>query len=218
MKVNDTIHAYLWQSMTVNNCNTYLIEGPRPTLIDPGHADLFDHVESELKQLDLSFSDIGLIICTHAHPDHIEAVRFFKDLPAKVAFHEAEWLLMQEMKQHVQGVDLDAFMPDFFLQDGDLNVNGVAMSVIHTPGHSPGSISLYLPQTNSLFTGDVIFKGALGRTDLPGGNGALLKESIRKLAELDAEYLFSGHGDIVTGSEAVKNNFEIVIGEWFAYI
>jgi glyoxylase-like metal-dependent hydrolase (beta-lactamase superfamily II) len=68
------------------------------------------------------------------------------------------------------------------------------LSIFHTPGHSPGSATLYWPAQKALFTGDLIFKEGFGRTDLPGGDSATLKESIKRMAELDVELLLSGHG------------------------
>ena len=75
MKITNNLHAFVWESMTTNNCNSYLIGGSARVLIDPGHSRLFDHVELGLKELGLTTSDIGLVICTHAHPDHIEGVQ-----------------------------------------------------------------------------------------------------------------------------------------------
>ena len=75
MKIADNVYAFIWESMTANNCNTYLIDGPTRILIDPGHIDLFDHVRSGLEELKITLDDVGLIICTHGHPDHIESVQ-----------------------------------------------------------------------------------------------------------------------------------------------
>jgi glyoxylase-like metal-dependent hydrolase (beta-lactamase superfamily II) len=69
-----------------------------------------------------------------------------------------------------------------------------------------------------LFTGDVVFKEGLGRTDLPGGDGAKLKASIKRLAELDVEWVLSGHGDPVSGEKEVKANFDQIEQFWFNYI
>ena len=221
MKLSPRLHAFVWQSMTANNCNTYLIDGPTRVLIDPGHAGLFDHVQKGLAKLGLSIDDIGLVICTHAHPDHMEAVQLFKKTPAMIAIHEAEWQLAKSMEKQLKasmGMSLEAFSPDFFLTAGDLSIHGFEFRVFHTPGHSPGSISLYWPAEKALFTGDLIFKDGLGRTDLPGGNGPQLKESIKSLSGLEAEYLLSGHGDIICGEKDVKKNFEHVEQVWFNYI
>lgn len=217
IQIHDHLYAFIWESMTVNNCNTYLIDGPTRILIDPGHERLFEHVEKGLKSLGLGMDDIGLVICTHAHPDHIEAVKFFKNTPALFAIHEEEWKLIQSVEKYFN-IDIHSFSPNFFLKQGELNVKGLDFHVIHTPGHSPGSISLYWPDVKALFTGDVIFKEALGRTDLPGGNGATLKQSITQLSELGAEFLLSGHGDVVSGEDEVRKNFDHVMRVWFNYI
>jgi len=92
------------------------------------------------------------------------------------------------------------------------------MNIIHTPGHSPGSISIYWPTQKALITGDLIFKNGIGRTDLPGGNGAVLKESIKLLQKLDVKYLLPGHGEIITDTGEVQKNFDDVERAWFDYI
>lgn len=221
MQINDTLHAFLWQSMTSNNCNTYFINGAVRVLIDPGHMGLFDHVQTHLSDLGMSLADIDLVICTHGHPDHLEAVQRFSDTQTLFAFGDTEWQWMKSMKKHLQagiGLQLDAMVPDFLLQEGHFRIRDLAFQVYHTPGHSPGSICIYWPEFRVLFTGDLIFKEGLGRTDLPGGNGQLLKESIKKMSELDVEWLLSGHGNIIAGLDQVKRNFEQVERFWFSYI
>ena len=221
MKIFDNLHAFVWQSMTANNCNAYLIDGPKRVLTDPGHSSLFSHVEQGLKQLDLTISDIDLIICTHAHPDHIEAVQLFKDIPTRFTLHEDEWQWAATIGKQMSaafGIDMDALLPDFFLKEGNLSIEGLELNIFHTPGHSPGSITLYWPSQKALFTGDLVFKEGLGRTDLPGGNGSKLKESIKRMADLDVEWLLPGHGEIITGTEKVRKNFSEIEQFYFAYV
>jgi len=221
MQIIENLHGFIWRSMSANNCNTYLIDGPTRILIDPGHVRLFGHVEEGLDQLGLDLDQIGLVICTHGHPDHLEAARLFRDRPALVAMHETEWELLSSMGRHIRaamGVDLEDLAPDLFLKEGDLAVDGINLQVFHTPGHSPGSASIYWPDGKALFSGDVIFKGGLGRTDLPGGDGRALKESIQRLSGLDTELLLSGHGDVVSGAGAVRDNFAAVERQWFGVI
>jgi len=221
MKITNNLHAFIWESMTDNNCNAYLIDGPTRVLIDPGHSRLFGHVELGLKQLGLTISDIGLVICTHAHPDHIEGVQLFKDSPALFTLHEDEWQWAATIGKQMSapfGIDMDSIKPDFFLKEGDLTLDGLELSIFHTPGHSPGSATLYWPAQKALFTGDLIFKEGFGRTDLPGGDSATLKESIKRMADLDVEWLLSGHGDIIAGAEAVRKNFRDIEQFYFAYI
>ncbi len=219
MKVTDGLHAFLWTSTSANNCNTYLIDGPAKILIDPGHFHLFDHVAVQLRALGIENSDIDLVLVTHAHPDHFEAAKHFKNEPSLVAVSKQDWGLIQEIGKHMgPAFDLDSYAPDFFLGPGDLNVKGVELQVIRSPGHSPGSVALYWPARKALITGDVLFRDGLGRTDLPGGDGALLKNSIKELAALDSEWLLPGHGGIVSGEANVRSNFKRVEDFWFNYI
>ena len=221
MQIVNNLHAFIWQSMTANNCNTYFIDGPTRILIDPGHQALFDHVELGLGDLGLKTDDIDLVICTHAHPDHLEAVPLLKKKGAQFTLNEIEWQWTATVGKQMStafGIDIDTFAPDFFLREGELSLDGLEMKVFHTPGHSPGSVCLYWPMQKALFTGDLVFKEGLGRTDLPGGDGALIKESIKRMARLDVELLLSGHGEIISGAREVKSNFEQIEDFWFRYV
>lgn len=221
MKIANSIHAFIWQSMTANNCNSYLIDGPTRVLIDPGHRAMFNHVELGLKDLGLGIGNIDLIISTHGHPDHLEAVQLFKGEKTLFTLHETEWQWIDTIGRPMSaamGIDMDAIRPDFFLQEGELSLDDLELRVFHTPGHSPGSVCLYWPDQKVLFAGDVVFKDGVGRTDLPGGDGAKLKASIQRLAELDVEWLLSGHGDVISGTKEVKANFDQIEQFWFNYI
>ena len=221
MKLTENLHAFLWQSMTTNNCNTYLIDGPSRVLIDPGHRAVFEHVQRGLEELELSVNDLDLVICTHAHPDHIEAVPLVRGKATPFTLHETEWQWAATIGKQMSaayGIDIEEFQPDFYLGEGTLTVKDLELEIIHTPGHSPGSVSIYWPAQKALFTGDLIFKEGVGRTDLPGGDGSLIKNSIKGLMDLDVEWLVSGHGDVISGSENVAKNFEDVESFYFAYI
>ena len=222
MELSHNLHAFIWTSSRVNNCNTYLIRSAEKNiLVDPGHAAYFEHVRNGLSQLGLSLDDMDLVLVTHAHPDHFEAIQLVDRSRTRFALHTEAWQQVVQMAPYfkaVRNADLDGLAPDFFLIEGRLNVGDVSLEVYHTPGHAPGEVTLFWPAAEALFTGDLIFKGGLGRTDLPGGNGALLKESIRRMAAIKAQWLLSGHGDILSGSEAIKANFEQVERMWFGYI
>lgn len=219
MKIFNTLYAFVWRNMMENNCNTYLIDGAQKILVDPGHRYLFRHVKDGLSGLDLSVRQIGLVVVTHGHPDHVEAVQEF-DRPTLVAMSEKEWQFIVEYGSlYPVAKGIDSLEPDLFLQEGDLTIDKETFQIISTPGHSPGSICLYWPEEKALFTGDVIFSGGgIGRTDLAGGDGKQLKESIEKLASLDVEYLLPGHGDVVMGKDAVETNFEMIASQWFGYL
>jgi glyoxylase-like metal-dependent hydrolase (beta-lactamase superfamily II) len=219
MKILDNLHAFVWSNPTSNNCNTYLIDGEKRILVDPGHHHLFSHVRDGLTGLSLSPQDIDMVIFTHGHPDHIESIKIFADTSTIIAVHEAEMAFIREVAQHYgEALGISHFEPQILLREGDLKVGDLTFRVTHTPGHSPGSICLYWPEKKVLFTGDVVFNQGIGRTDLPGGNGQELKESIKRISQLDVDYLLPGHGDIVSGADGVKNNFKVIEDYWFAYL
>jgi len=217
MQITERLHAFIWNQMASNNCNTYLIDGSEKILIDPGHVMHFAHVRNGLAELGLGLNDIGLVVLTHAHPDHLEAVRLFRGGLAKLAMHELAWQLIESFGPMIDpNMDISSYRPEIFLGEGEMTAGDTSLEVIHTPGHSPGSISLYWLQQKALFTGDLIFKDGLGRTDIPGGDGAQLKQSIRRVAEMDIEILLPGHGDLIVGKDAVQKNFRQVEDFWFA--
>lgn len=219
MKVFDNLHFFPWNSMTANNCNTFLIDGEKRILVDPGHYHLFDHIRDELSGLSLSPEDIEMVIITHGHPDHMEGVKIFQETDALIAVSSAEMEFIKTVAPHYGEIlGIPEFEPGVLLQEGDLKIGNLNFEVIHTPGHSPGSVCLYWPDKKTLFTGDVVFDQGIGRTDLPGGDGEKLRESIRKISRLDVDYLLTGHGDIVVGKEAVKQNFKTIENFWFGHI
>jgi hydroxyacylglutathione hydrolase len=213
MKIIDGLYGFLWQSASENNCNSFFIDGPKRILIDPGHRHLFQHVRRGLERIGVTPEQIDVVLVTHGHPDHLETVGSFGP--------STRWAMSRVDHEFVTkylGSRTEFPEPAFFLQEGDLAIGDKAFQVLLTPGHSPGSVCLYWPQNKALFTGDVVFSQSIGRTDLPGGSGRQLKESISRLAELDVEVLCPGHGDVVTGRENVRKNFKMIKDFWFNYL
>jgi len=213
MKIIDGLYGFIWQSPNENNCNSYFIDGAKKILIDPGHRHLFQHVKSGLAQIETTPEQIDVVLVTHGHPDHLEMVGSFGP--------STRWAMSRidyEFVMKYIGSRTDFPAPAFFLQEGDLTLGDKTFQAILTPGHSPGSISLYWPEKKVLFTGDVVFSQSIGRTDLPGGSGKQLKESISRLAELDVEVLCPGHGEVVAGRENVKKNFKLIKDFWFSQL
>ena len=219
MKVAENLFAFLWQDARSNNANTYLIRGTKNILIDPGHFHLFGYIREHLSKLSMGTEDIDLIVVTHGHPDHMEGVQAFFGSTTFISLHPVELQFIKESAlQYGAGPGIADFQPPFLLQEGELRVDDMNFQVLHSPGHSPGSICLYWTEQKALFSGDVIFQQGLGRTDLPGGNGNQLKQSIRRLSQLDVEILLPGHGSIVSGKERVRRNFSDVETMWFGYV
>jgi hydroxyacylglutathione hydrolase len=213
MKVFDGLYAFIWRDYQENNCNTYLIVGKMKILIDPGHQHLFKHVHNKLNAMNIRPDQIDVAIITHGHPDHLEAVAGL-DKSTMFAMSTDEHRFISDLA----GKYFKIPEPYFFLQEGDLTIGDHHFQVIVTPGHSPGSICLYWPDKKAMFTGDVVFNQGIGRSDLPGGDSGKLKTSIKKIADMDIDYLLTGHGDIVAGKDAVQANFQNIVNHWFRYL
>ncbi|MBF0476096.1 MAG: MBL fold metallo-hydrolase [Deltaproteobacteria bacterium] len=221
MKLLDNLYFYPWADLEENNCNSYYIDGRVRTLIDPGRLHLFAHLDQTMAADGQRIENVDLVIVTHAHPDHFEAVRNYLDQPTRVAMHREDEKFIQTQGAEFfreMGMETPQYKVDFFLQEGDLKLGEHNFKVFHTPGHSPGSICLYWEENKALFTGDLIFSQGVGRTDFPGCSGRLLKESILRLALLDIEYILPGHGEIVSGNYEVKRNFALIQQAYLPYV
>ncbi|MGP3668232.1 MAG: MBL fold metallo-hydrolase [Candidatus Bathyarchaeota archaeon] len=199
------------------DCNTYLIKDELTVVVDPGTN--FGKLVKGLGKDGFNVKDINLIINTHSHPDHCGINKVLKESSAaKIAMHrlEIEHLnLSKKMARYLlAGLDDMDFKVDFYIEDEFLT-GKLRFKIIHTPGHSPGSVCLYNEDFKVLICGDLIFNGGVGRTDFPGGDSTQLKNSIEKIARLDIQYLLPGHMDIVVGEVNVKQNFEFIRQAYF---
>ncbi|WP_157250546.1 MBL fold metallo-hydrolase [Nonomuraea typhae] len=135
------------------------------------------------------------IVCTHAHNDHINAAA---DLGAPIRLHPADQVLWDQV--------YGPAVPYEPLSDGEkIEVGGIVLQVIHTPGHAPGAVCLYAPELGALFGGDTLFKGGPGATGRSHSDFGTIIESIRdRLLTLPAEtVVHTGHGESTTiGAEA----------------
>jgi len=221
MRLERDLYAYLWQSAYENNCNTYLVRGEVTVLIDPGHSRHISHLFHQMEQDGISREAIDLVIVTHSHPDHFEGLEAFKDLPVKIAMHQEEARYLKENGRllfEMMGKPLPEFRVDFYLKEGKLGLGKSTFDIYQTPGHSPGSLSIYWPERKVLFTGDLVFNGGIGRTDFPGGDSKAIKDSIERMSRLDTDLLLPGHGEMVAGKERVLQNFELIRQSFFAYL
>ena len=156
------------------------------------------------------------LVLTHAHVDHIagvaEVVRAFSGLAVWIHGDEEAWLNDPTLNlSALGGVSITAPGPDRRLKDGDeLSLGPTKWRVLHTPGHSPGGITLWNERAGTALVGDALFAGSVGRTDFPGSDHGTLMRSIReKLYTLPgATRVLSGHGPETTiGRERVSNPY-----------
>ncbi len=221
MKLENGLYAYLWRDPYENNCNTYVIDGDKKILIDPGHARHLNRVIHQMERDGLSVEKIDVVLVTHSHPDHMEGVEFFLEKPVRVAMGKEEERYLLESGRilyDMMQIALPKIRVDFYLKEGDLRLGNQSFHIYQTPGHSPGSLTLYWPERKVLFTGDVVFFGGIGRTDFLEGNSKQLMESIERLSRLETELLLPGHGDVVMGKELVFQNYEFIRHNFYPYL
>lgn len=221
MELTKDIFIYPWTNISINNCNSYLIGKENSILIDTGLDFCLPGVLDAIKQDGIDPEQIAFIISTHCHPDHFEGVKNFMPKDTKLALHQEEDRFMKETGKgfyNMFGLACPEYRVDIVLEEGTVNLTTVPLEIYHTPGHSPGSVSIFLPEKKTLIVGDVIFQAGVGRTDFPGGDGALLKKSIDRLSQLDVEFLLPGHGDIIRGKDRVKRNFDHVADVYYNII
>lgn len=191
-------------------CNCYIVGDPethKAIVIDPG--DDADELAASISEREVV---VTAIVATHAHFDHVLAAERLRELTgAPFYLHDADrplldWL--QESGRVFLGIDVgEPPEVDTAAAEGDrIEAGAVALEVVHTPGHSPGSISLVSEE--AVFSGDTLFAGSVGRTDLPGGDTDQLVKAVKgKLFALDDDLpVYPGHGPATTLGEERRFN------------
>jgi hydroxyacylglutathione hydrolase len=179
-------------------------------VVDPG-----DDIPSILSVLDKHNLTVKQIVITHAHIDHIAGAQRLKRVTgAPILYNQNDLPLVEMMDVQAGWLGMptpEVPPPDDTLDDGKrIAIIGLTGSILHTPGHTQGSVCLYLPDQSLLLAGDTLFNGSVGRTDLPGGNTRQLISSIhtRLLVLPDEVTVIPGHGPNTTiGTERESNPF-----------
>jgi hydroxyacylglutathione hydrolase len=203
------IHEILPVGVLGCNCSVIGDEtGREAIVIDPG-----DDVSEIIAILDRHRLTVKMIVITHAHIDHIGgAEKLRAHTGAPVYMHEADKMLSDRLDMQAAWLGMETPKDpgiDKPAHEGDIvRAGAIEAHVLHTPGHTPGSISLYLPLESKVIAGDTLFQGSIGRTDLPGGDTAQIGRSIRgKLYTLPEDTIvFPGHGKTTSIGEEKRHN------------
>jgi hydroxyacylglutathione hydrolase len=197
--------------MVAENCYLFRRDGSdRALIVDPG-----DEAEKLLQAIDALGVSLDGILLTHTHFDHVGAVApVAKATGAEVWVPEFEKGVLADINSFVPWPDFGPFESweaEHTISGGEkLELAGFDIDVISTPGHSPGHVTFSIPDEAVVFSGDVLFQGSVGRTDLPGGDWPTLLESIRTLVDtLPPETtVYPGHMGITSlGAERASNPF-----------
>ncbi len=196
--------------------NCYLLwngKGSDAIIVDPG---MCDAREREAVNRFIADNELRLksVLLTHQHFDHILSASYMaSEYGVEVCASVADNLLGEHLPQQVAQFGLpyrcEPLTVTHNLKHGDmLELNGENIEVIGVPGHSPGGLAFYLAESGCVFTGDSLFRRSIGRTDLPGGNEALLIDSVRKrLLTLPPDTVaYCGHGDATEIGEERRTN------------
>jgi hydroxyacylglutathione hydrolase len=177
-------------------------------LIDPG-----DEPETIKRAIDESEADVKAILLTHTHFDHVGAVKPMVDeLGVEVWVPKLEKHILADINNFIRfpGVGpFESYDAEHTVEGGEkLDLAGFEIDVYFTPGHSVGHVSYSMPKQQALFSGDVLFQGSIGRTDLPGGDHQTLLDSIAMLTrELPPETaVFPGHMGVTTLEQELATN------------
>jgi len=204
------IHETLPVGMLQCNCSIFGDEVTRQAMVvDPG-----DEIESILAVLANHGLTVTSIVITHAHIDHIGGAQKLKLATGAPVYMNLEDRELQDMMD-VQAGWLGVRTPekvaiDVPVKDGDkLLVGATEVHVLHTPGHTQGSICLWMPAESKLVAGDTLFRDSIGRTDLPGGDSRQILQSIHsQLMPLPGEtQVFPGHGGPTTIAREKESNY-----------
>ncbi len=192
-----------------SNCHLVSNANGETLVIDPG--DDASRIIETLRNRNLK---VVYYLITHGHVDHVSALaEVAAAIPAPIAMHptDAEWAFspVNAMPPYYDAPKAPPSIERDFAEDKEWTDAGFRYRVIFTPGHAPGHVSLYFENEKTLFPGDVLFKGSIGRLDLPGGNVKDMERSLQRLMELpDETKVYPGHGPATTiGDERRTNPF-----------
>ena len=185
--------------------NVYLLEDEDPLIVDTGTGMFAETALEEVSKI-VPLKRIERIVLTHSHYDHLGgAAAFQKATGGTIFLHEEEALPMKAGDSTLSlagmfGEKLESLDITPLKTGQTLSCGAAKLDILHSPGHSPGSIVLHEPKSKSAIVGDTVFcDGGVGRWDLPGGDLLKLRRSIKRLEELGLQNMYPGHGSYAEG-------------------
>ncbi|MHA1106193.1 MAG: MBL fold metallo-hydrolase [Promethearchaeota archaeon] len=242
MKIGEEVteNLFFFPEGGMLDCNQFIIRDQDTgelSLFDAGNGLTLNGLIKGMEQLNLKFEDITRIYITHEHVDHVLGLyhilnKMEDNEPQIFAFGETADILRNGIEEKIFPGSIKSFgiNPGYFGVEiipisitelhESINIGSkFNFKILHTPGHSPSSICYYEEQQKILIPGDLVFTGgSFGRYDFPGGSLPKLKESIRRVNELDVIYLLPGHMGISNqGNQAILASFKMIqtIGSYF---
>lgn len=183
--------------------NIFLVRDGDTLMIDSGSGLNLDYVDRKLEDFGISFDDLDILVNTHCHFDHtggdyeiletVDCELVASEITGEALRSGNEKLILAGLTQG----EIEPLKVSRTLQEGDeIKLDDNQLSIISTPGHTKGSISLYEPSEKILFSGDAVFRGGIGRMDLPSSSRKDMLKTLKKLKQLEIKKLYPGHGPI----------------------
>ena len=195
---------------TNGGSNVFLLVGGKEiALIDSSILENSSAIVSGLSSLGFRPGDVSLVLHTHGHADHFGCDSLFEN--AKIGMHvlDAERINEGDVSLACRHYFPDSVLPMvslLFEAGHEIDLGGFSLRVLHAPGHTAGSSCFFLEGEKALFSGDFLFKGGFGRTDLPSGSAMEMLESLKGMQGKGFEALFPGHGGLLFGLEENRLN------------
>ncbi len=228
-------NLFFFPEVGMLDCNQFIIrdqDTKELSLFDAGNGLTLNGLIEGLKRLNLQFTDITRIYITHEHVDHVLGLYHILNKmdvkkPQIFAFGETADILRNGIEEKIFPSSIQSFginakyfgveiipidITELILLESIHIGSEFTFKILHTPGHSPSSICYYEENLKILIPGDLIFiGGSFGRYDFPGGSLQKLKESIKRIKELDVKYLLPGHmGISIQGNQAISASFKMI--------